>query len=156
MSLQISVTLVPQSGSFCYAAKRLELTSTPLILGAESSDRSQHPPASQTNGWFKGIISEDPIKPDILPLSLSERHAQIWFSSTDSRVYIQDLSSAFGTFLNGSRITQPTALKSGDIITLGTTISRSANTPSYITDHHLKPVIAELAFSCSPSLSMLS
>lgn len=67
-------------------------------------------------------------------------HARIW--SDGSKVFLRDIETAFGTYVNDVRITQDVELKSGDVVTLGSKIPRNSNTPAYITDDHLKPVIA--------------
>jgi hypothetical protein len=48
---------------------------------------------------------------------VSRRHAT--FSLTDHGVEVSDHSSRNGVFVNGERISQPQALRSGDIITIG-------------------------------------
>lgn len=51
--------------------------------------------------------------------SISSRHCEIYENS--GRIYIRDLQSANGTFVNGSRITSETEIISGNIIRLGRT-----------------------------------
>jgi len=50
--------------------------------------------------------------------SVSRRHTAI--EADDSRVYVQDLGSENGTFLNGSRISGRVPLAPGDVVTVGT------------------------------------
>lgn len=50
---------------------------------------------------------------------VSRRHAKI--SSTDAEVYIQDMGSTNGTFVNGVRIDRPRKLVSGDVVRTGET-----------------------------------
>lgn len=52
-------------------------------------------------------------------LKISRRHAIIQW--VDNQYRISDLGSANGTFINSARITAPTILKSGDMITIGNT-----------------------------------
>lgn len=51
---------------------------------------------------------------------VSRRHAKI--SSTDSEVYIQDMGSTNGTFVNGEKIAGRALLQEGDRILVGTSI----------------------------------
>ncbi len=51
---------------------------------------------------------------------VSRRHAKI--SSTDNEVYIQDMGSTNGTFVNGEKITGRALLQEGDRILVGTSI----------------------------------
>ena len=48
---------------------------------------------------------------------VSSRHAR--FSMMGQNLFIEDLNSMNGTAVNGHRITDPVALKSGDIVTVG-------------------------------------
>ena len=50
---------------------------------------------------------------------VSRRHTKI--SSTDAEVYIQDMGSTNGTFVNGVRISAARRLKPGDVIRVGNT-----------------------------------
>src|SRR5438034_4365534 len=51
---------------------------------------------------------------------VSRRHAKI--SSTDAEVYIQDMGSTNGTFVNGEKINGRAVLHEGDRILVGTSI----------------------------------
>jgi hypothetical protein len=48
---------------------------------------------------------------------VSRRHAR--FFMRDDNVFVEDLGSTNGTFLNGERISSPKQLRVGDVITLG-------------------------------------
>ncbi|MGB5986414.1 MAG: FHA domain-containing protein, partial [Desulfobacterales bacterium] len=48
---------------------------------------------------------------------VSRRHAR--FLMRDDNVFIEDLGSTNGTFLNGERISSPQQLRKGDVITFG-------------------------------------
>jgi len=48
---------------------------------------------------------------------VSRRHAR--FYMRDDNIYLEDLGSTNGTFLNGERVTTPQQLRSGDVITFG-------------------------------------
>jgi len=58
------------------------------------------------------IIISDP--------EVSRRHAR--FFIRDENVFVEDLGSTNGTFLNGDRISSPQQLRSGDVITLGESV----------------------------------
>jgi pSer/pThr/pTyr-binding forkhead associated (FHA) protein len=60
--------------------------------------------------------------------SVSRRHAEIY--QLAGLVYIEDLNSTNGTYVNGQRISGPVALKNGDRILLG------GFTCEYVTDSH--------------------
>ena len=51
---------------------------------------------------------------------ISRRHAR--FFLRDENIYVEDLGSTNGTFLNGERISTPQQLRSGDVITFGENI----------------------------------
>jgi len=48
---------------------------------------------------------------------VSRRHARFFMQDDD--IYVEDLGSTNGTFLNGERISSPKQLRVGDVITLG-------------------------------------
>src|SRR5215212_1257030 len=50
-------------------------------------------------------------------LSLSRHHARI--TGQEGQFFVEDAGSRNGTFLNGIRLKQPSALKNGDVIQLG-------------------------------------
>lgn len=56
---------------------------------------------------------------NIESIFVSRKHAV--FSADNSNVYIDDLGSTNGTFLNGEKINRRCKLKSGDIINIGDT-----------------------------------
>lgn len=74
---------------------RLEISSTPQIIG-----RSGEAALSVPDDTF-----------------LSSRHARVWL--VDGQALIEDLQSTNGTTLNDRKITEPTALRPGDRITMG-------------------------------------
>lgn len=51
---------------------------------------------------------------------VSRRHAR--FMIREGSVFVEDLGSTNGTFLNGERISSPLQLRSGDVLTLGESI----------------------------------
>lgn len=60
---------------------------------------------------------EEGIDITIRDPEVSRRHARISWQSGD--YYIEDLGSTNGTFLNGTLVTRPQALRSGDMISVG-------------------------------------
>lgn len=53
---------------------------------------------------------------------VSRRHARVWVDA--GLLMIEDLDSTGGTAVNGRRIARPTALQTGDVLTLGATDMR--------------------------------
>lgn len=53
----------------------------------------------------------------IVGRTVSRKHARLWFDA--GRWFLEDLSSANGTLLNGMRIIQPMLLNDGDVINFG-------------------------------------
>ncbi len=63
---------------------------------------------------------------------VSRRHAR--FVKKEGTIYIEDLGSTNGTFLNGERISNPQQLRPGDVITLGENIVLVFEKASYDID----------------------
>src|SRR5512141_134563 len=59
---------------------------------------------------------------------ISRRHARV-FRDPDSRLAIEDLGSANGTFVNGERIAAPRVLEPGDEVRLGRTVLEVVGEP---------------------------
>src|SRR5262249_12132654 len=67
---------------------------------------------------FPFILGRDSGNQGSLPLAfVSRQHCQ--FTQRYQSVFVQDLESFNGTFVNGRRITQPTRLHNGDELGLG-------------------------------------
>ncbi|HEX2910325.1 MAG TPA: FHA domain-containing protein [Chloroflexia bacterium] len=58
---------------------------------------------------------------------VSRKHAEI--EERGGTFYLTDLNSSNGTFVNGTRISSPQALRTGDTIQFGTTVLRVVDTP---------------------------
>jgi pSer/pThr/pTyr-binding forkhead associated (FHA) protein len=90
---------------------------TPMQVGLEIVERGGRrphhvrPPADIGRSKDCGIAVADP--------EVSRQHARL--SSHDGVVYVEDLSSRNGTFLNGRRITEAIEVREGDEIDVGTT-----------------------------------
>ncbi|KAF5318712.1 hypothetical protein D9619_010732 [Psilocybe cf. subviscida] len=147
-TMSINLSMSASVGSFPFKTKSLSLATTGrVILGSTETSSSKEAPhvPSSSNGWFSPVPAADRSQPNISPLPLSSSHAELSFKN--GKVYIKDLDSAFGTFVNGSRISGETQLNSGDILSLGSPIPRNDKTPVYITNLHLVPVIAKVVLS---------
>ncbi|KAJ3724159.1 hypothetical protein DFJ43DRAFT_641901 [Lentinula guzmanii] len=148
------LALKAKSESFPFASKYIPLPSNiSVILGSQTKDTnsgqtSTNRSATSTNGWFAPLIPVDGRAP-VSPISLSPDHAQIW--SSDSTIFIRDLGSVFGTYVNGTRITGEVALKDNDTLTLGVVVERNTNTPAYVADEQLLPVVANVTCVGVPS-----
>jgi ABC-2 type transport system ATP-binding protein len=69
------------------------------------------------------VVGRDPGAADVIldeDAEISRRHAT--FSPAGSGLTVQDLGSTNGTFVNGQRLTEAAALKSGDRVQLGATV----------------------------------
>ncbi|KAF8157060.1 hypothetical protein B0H34DRAFT_657551 [Crassisporium funariophilum] len=152
MSSHPVMTLTPIVGTFPFTTKQIALPpGTKVILGSTevTATRQSVRIPTATNGWFPPESTEDTSIPSVTPLPLSPSHAQVW--SDGGKVHIRDLDSAFGTFVNGTRISKDALLKTGDTIRLGTRIPRNEKTPAYITDFHLVPVVAKVSLTGASS-----
>ncbi|HEV3091920.1 MAG TPA: FHA domain-containing protein [Candidatus Cybelea sp.] len=92
-------------------------TLTPMQVGVEIVERrgrrrqEGRPPFEIGRVGSAGIALAD--------AEVSRRHARV--SSHDGVVYVEDLKSRNGTFLNGRRITDAIEVREGDEIDVGTT-----------------------------------
>ncbi|SCV04768.1 LAMI_0H18932g1_1 [Lachancea mirantina] len=79
--------------------------------GAQANGRQEVPPQVRSdNGHFDSRV-------------LSRNHASLSCDSFNGKIYIRDLKSSNGTFVNGTRIGQSDVeLKVGDVVDLGTDI----------------------------------
>ncbi|KIK04576.1 hypothetical protein K443DRAFT_4547 [Laccaria amethystina LaAM-08-1] len=137
-----SLHLSPTSGSFSFQPKQIKLCDKRVVLGIEIPDDPAHT-SSSSNGWFTVVRTRNST--GISPLPVSTSHAEVWLSG--SKVYIRDLDSPFGTFVNGVKIKTDTLLQQGDVLSLGSPVQRNSQTPAYITDDHLKPIIAKVVLA---------
>ncbi len=108
--------MAPASASNAEGADTVGTTDlkAPIIVVAPS-DQWEHQEGDLVlgRGEDASIVIDDPL--------VSRKHARIGFES-DGAAIVEDLSSTNGTFLNGTRMTRPTArLHDGDRLLLGTT-----------------------------------
>ena len=78
--------------------------------GARRSFRGR-PPFELGRDKATDIVLGDP--------EVSRRHAR--FETSDGVVYVKDLTSSNGTFLNGRRVTEAIEVRAGDEVDVGTT-----------------------------------
>ncbi|KAG6844864.1 hypothetical protein H0H87_002987 [Tephrocybe sp. NHM501043] len=108
----LSLSSVP--GSFPFQTKYIPLPlNVTVTLGSEVDDNSgQKRITSATNGWFapQTLGGGSPIS----PLPLSSLHSQVWWDGLE--VYIRDLDSPFGTYVNNIKVTGTRIIRAGDII----------------------------------------
>ena len=92
-------------------------TLTPMQVDFEIVERSGRrplqvrPPVEIGRSKDVGVAVNDP--------EVSRQHARL--SSYDGVVYVEDLRSRNGTFLNGRRVTEAIEVREGDEIDIGTT-----------------------------------
>ncbi|KAG6852926.1 hypothetical protein C0991_008133 [Blastosporella zonata] len=109
-----TLSLSAISDSFPFQTKYISLPQNVTIpLGAEvDSDSGRTRVASATNGWFA------PQKlgggSAISPLPLSSSHANVWWDGLE--VYLRDIDSPFGTYVNNVKVTGTRVIRAGDII----------------------------------------
>jgi hypothetical protein len=122
-----------------------ELRGTPAPVPAPAPTPVPAPavaskPASRKRGWRLVVVQPDaerghsfPVDGDAtlgrgggctVPLSfdtfVSQVHARV--SERDGTLWIEDIGSTNGTYVNGERIDQPTKLRKGDRVQLGETV----------------------------------
>ena len=90
---------------------------TPMDLNLEILERGAsrpyqgRPPLELGRDKGMDVVLRDP--------EVSRRHAR--FESHEGFVYVEDLGSSNGTFLNGRRVTEAIEIREGDEIDVGTT-----------------------------------
>ncbi|KAF7422946.1 hypothetical protein PC9H_011110 [Pleurotus ostreatus] len=140
------LNLAAATGSFPFPTKFIALPpDAKVTLGLEQPAATSSRKAENMNGWFPHKQPSASGSNPIAPLPLSTAHAEVW--SQGGKIFIRDLDSPFGTYVNDIKITGPTQLKRGDIISLGLHIPRNGKTPAYISDDELKPIIARVALT---------
>lgn len=101
--------LLPLNGTF--ERKVIPLPFYPDVLRIGRQTNAKTVP-TQSNGYFDSKV-------------LSRQHAEVWAEKGSGRVYIRDVKSSNGTFVNGSRLSpenrdsEPHEVRAEDILELG-------------------------------------
>jgi pSer/pThr/pTyr-binding forkhead associated (FHA) protein len=82
-----------------------------ILEPARARSYEGRPPFDVGRGRELDLVLRDP--------EVSRRHAR--FESRDGVVYVDDLKSSNGTFLNGRRVTEAIEVRTGDMVDVGTT-----------------------------------
>ncbi|KAF5356466.1 hypothetical protein D9757_012469 [Collybiopsis confluens] len=110
------LSLTPTQQSLSFTPKAIVLTlGEPITLGRQGIYEDSSKEESPSNGYFStGLGSQSSMN------SVSRSHALVWVDH-DGMVFIQDLESSNGTYINGVRLTSklPSPLKDSDILRLG-------------------------------------
>ncbi|KAJ3840339.1 SMAD/FHA domain-containing protein [Lentinula raphanica] len=104
-----TLKLIPTESSLFFTPKQIQLEpGSSVILGRQGIYATSEE-ASPSNGWF--------LTPDGVFSSVSKQHASVWVD-TRGRVFIQDLNSSNGTYINGLGLAagQAKQLKTGEIL----------------------------------------
>ena len=135
------ITLTPDisKDTFPFETKHLQVCpGEPVLLGSAEQTGAQGEPSrksDENNGWFGPL----PTQEDVFPLSLCGSHAKLyakggkvrslfWMvaeammangSTARWQVFIKDMDTAFGTFVNDKKLTAEMELLDGDIIVSG-------------------------------------
>jgi hypothetical protein len=132
-----TIRLSASTDSAPFVSRTISLSTTSIVLGQESlSNVNGETPrnSSPSNGLFSVA-------------SLNTKHAEIWVQGrqvrrltrslisnlnvhVEGQVYIRDLKSKHGTYVNGVELAHPSILQSGDII-VRLDIGVSISTPPY-------------------------
>ncbi|KAK9479757.1 hypothetical protein V1514DRAFT_350985 [Lipomyces japonicus] len=109
----IYIFLSSLNDTFTQKCIKLPFFPNTLSLGRQVNSKTQPTP---DNGYFNSRV-------------LSRQHAEIWADKATGQVWIRDIKSANGTFINGNRLlpedseSEPYELKANDILELGIDIS---------------------------------
>jgi len=90
---------------------------TPMQVDLEVLERGAQRPESLRTPFELGRTREAEIF--LRDPEVSRRHAR--FETQNGVVYLEDLKSSNGTFLNGRRLVEPLEIRAGDEIDVGTT-----------------------------------
>ncbi|KAK9366399.1 hypothetical protein V1509DRAFT_660129 [Lipomyces kononenkoae] len=105
--------LIPLNNTFTRKCINVPFYPNTMLLGRQMNSRTIPTPE---NGFFDSRV-------------LSRQHAEIWADRNTGQVWIRDIKSSNGTFINGRRLSsegeesEPHELKGDDVIDLGINIS---------------------------------
>jgi pSer/pThr/pTyr-binding forkhead associated (FHA) protein len=103
-------TLVAEDPSRAQALARQFAVGVLIVEGQDPSQREKVFIAPHT----RITAGRDPSNELVLPIPASRRHFAV--SADGSRVYVEDLGSANGTFLNDRQVRGRTLLRAGDVL----------------------------------------
>ncbi|KAG0638322.1 hypothetical protein HOY80DRAFT_888097 [Tuber brumale] len=101
--------LLPLNGTFDRKFIPLPYWPDTLRIGRQTNNKTT---PTQNNGYFDSKV-------------LSRQHAEVWAEKLNGRVWIRDIKSSNGTFVNGQRLSQenrdsePHELRAEDVLELG-------------------------------------
>lgn len=134
-----TINLLPQHGSF--QPKILDLLDGVHVkIGRQTSAKSAPGP---NNGYFDSKV-------------LSRTHAEVWYER--GKVYIKDVKSSNGTFINGVRLSQegeesaPVELSHNDIVEFGIDIMNEDGTGKF---HYFQMFFLDIYYSMILSMNRL-
>ncbi|KIK56286.1 hypothetical protein GYMLUDRAFT_263766 [Collybiopsis luxurians FD-317 M1] len=142
--MTITLTLTPTQHSLSFTPKSISLRiGEPIVLGRQGIFEDSFKEESPNNGYFStgfGCLN-----------SVSREHALVWVDH-EGKVFIQDLNSSNGTYINGVRLAsqQPTPLKMDDVLRLGISLRVDQ------VDVEMTPVIARVAFGPQSNVGQTS
>lgn len=88
-----------------------------IIVTSGTNKGDYYPLGQRTN-----VVGRDEAVPiQVLDEHVSRKHMQIRFDKDKERYYALDMKSKHGVFVNGSKISEETALADGDQIQIGQT-----------------------------------
>jgi pSer/pThr/pTyr-binding forkhead associated (FHA) protein len=103
------LVLLPLNGTFERKQIPLPYFSETLRIGRQTNNKTT---PTQSNGYFDSKV-------------LSRQHAEVWADKETNKVWIRDIKSSNGTFVNGQRLSQenqasePHELRTDDVLELG-------------------------------------
>lgn len=135
---QVVLCLLSMNGTFDRKAIVVPFYPDTLRIGRQTNQKTVPTP---TNGYFDSKV-------------LSRQHAEIWADRSTGKIYIRDVKSSNGTFVNGARLSQenresdPHELNAGDHLELGIDI---VNEDQKTVVHHKVAAKVEHAGFATPS-----
>lgn len=136
MQYTLVMVLDPVNNTFDRKSLILPFHPNTLKLGRQTCSKTAPAP---DNGYFDSRV-------------LSRAHAEVWTDKISATAWITDAGSANGTYLNGTRISEPSKLTKGDLLELGIDITNDERTA--IVHHKVAARVEQLSLvslqtSCS-------
>ncbi|KAK9452397.1 uncharacterized protein V1518DRAFT_431272 [Limtongia smithiae] len=138
----VFLCLAPLNHTFTRKCIKVPFYPSTMLLGRQINSRTVPTPE---NGYFDSRV-------------LSRQHAEIWADRTSGSVWIRDIKSSNGTFVNGTRLSregvdsEPFELKPDDIIDLGIDISNDDS--KTVLHNKVSAKVEKVGFSNSPPVLM--